>query len=304
MTTTITPPYLQPGDTIAITCPAGFLPYHKVEACIATLELWGFRVIVGDTVGNQYHYFAGTIEQRTNELQQFLNDTSIQAILCGRGGYGVSQIIDSLDFTTFQQHPKWLLGFSDITLLLNHVYANYRIASIHCSMAAAFTATQPQPLHIQAIHTLLTGGKQAITQAAHTHQVKGMATGQLIGGNLTLVAHMIGSNSLPQGNNLLLFIEDVGEYLYNIDRMMYQLKRAGVWQHIKGVVVGGFTDMKDTTIPYGKSIYAILSEHLHSLNVPIAFDMPISHGEPNYPVKVGGYYQLHVHDAGAILQEV
>jgi muramoyltetrapeptide carboxypeptidase len=304
MTTTITPPYLQPGDTIAITCPAGFLPYHKVEACVATLQLWGFRVIVGNTVGNQHHYFAGTIEERKTEIQNFLNDTTIQAILCGRGGYGVSQIIDTLNFEVFKQHPKWLLGFSDITLLLNHILANYQVASMHCSMAAAFTKAQPQPLHIQAIHTLLTGGKQAITQAFNQHNVQGIAAGTLIGGNLTLMAHIMGTNSLPQGNNYLLFLEDVGEYLYNIDRMLHQLKRAGLWQQVKGIIVGGFTDMKDTTIPYGKSINAIISEHLHALNIPVAFDMPISHGEPNYPVKVGGYYQLHVHEAGAILQEV
>ncbi|HAN37471.1 MAG TPA: hypothetical protein DCQ29_01095 [Chitinophagaceae bacterium] len=143
-----------------------------------------------------------------------------------------------------------------------------------------------------------------MTQAFNQHNVQGIGAGTLIGGNLTLMAHIMGTNSLPQGNNYLLFLEDVGEYLYNIDRMLHQLKRAGLWQQVKGIIVGGFTDMKDTTIPYGKSINAIVSEHLHALNIPVAFDMPISHGEPNYPVKVGGYYQLHVHEAGAILQEM
>lgn len=296
------PPYLQRGNTIGITCPAGYMPKQKADACIATLQEWGFEVMVGKTVGSaSKNYFSGTDEERANELQAMLDDKNIHAILFGRGGYGMSRIIDQLDFKKFKKNPKWLIGFSDITILHSHVLNNYHIATIHAPMAGAFNQKN---IYIDQLHKVVVGKKINYKCASHKNNQLGTASGMLVGGNLTLLATAIGTASDFNTKGKLLFIEDIGEYLYSIDRLLTQLNRAGKLKNLSGLIVGGFTDMKDTERPYGKKIQDIIKEIVQEYKYPICFDFPISHDKENLAVKIGVTYELKVTKNNTYLKEL
>jgi muramoyltetrapeptide carboxypeptidase len=289
------PPYLKKGDIIGITCPAGYMAKEKAQACIDTLQQWGYQVMVGNTLGsNSANYFSGTDEERLNELQAMLDDDSINAILCGRGGYGTSRIIDRLDFKKFKRKPKWIIGFSDITVLHNHIFSNYKTASIHAPMASAFNDGGAKNEYVQSLKKMLTGKRNKYSCAPHPNNQQGKATGELVGGNLSLLAHLTGTPSDINPKNKLLFIEDIGEYIYNIDRMLYQLKRSGKLDNLAGLIIGGFTDMKDTDRPFGKNMDEVLHDIVKEYTYPVCFHFPVSHGTENYALKIGGTYQLNV----------
>jgi muramoyltetrapeptide carboxypeptidase len=288
-----TPPYLKKGDTIGITCPAGYMAKEKAQTCIETLQQWGFDVMVGKTLGsNSVNYFSGTDEERLNELQAMLDDDSISAILCGRGGYGVGRIIDQVDFTRFKKKPKWIIGFSDITVLHAHIYSKYKIATLHAPMAAAFNEEGFKNEYITSLHKAILGKKANYKCASHPFNKQGTATGELIGGNLSLLVHLIGTPSELKTKNKILFIEDVGELIYSSDRMLYQLKRSGKLDGLAGLIVGGFTDVKDTERPFGKTIEEVINDIVKDYEYPICFNFPVSHEQENYALKVGGTYQL------------
>jgi muramoyltetrapeptide carboxypeptidase len=292
---TKTPPYLKKGDTIAITCPAGYMAAEKAQTCIDTLQSWGYQVMVGKTLGsNSQNYFSGTDEDRRDELQAMLDDQTISAILFGRGGYGVGRIIDRLDFTKFKKKPKWIIGFSDITVLHSHIYANFKIATLHAPMAAAFNDGGYKNEFVQSLQKALAGKKAKYKCAVHPFNKKGTATGELVGGNLCLLAHLTGTPSDINTKNKILFIEDIGEQIYNIDRMLYQLKRSGKLKNLAGLVVGGFTDMKDTDRPFGKTVHEVIQVIVAEYNYPVCFNFPVSHGKENYALKVGGKYELTI----------
>lgn len=299
-----TPPYLKKGDTIGIVCPSGFMPAENAATCIKTLENWGFKVKVGKTLGNQFHYFSGTDKERIDDLQKMLNDNSIKAILCGRGGYGLSRMIDDLDFQKFKKHPKWIIGFSDITVLHAHIYQHYQIATLHAPMAAAFNNDGYKNEYVQSLKNALLGIESNYTCASHSFNKNGTAEGDLIGGNLALIAHLVGSHSSYKTRHKILFLEDVGEYIYNVDRMMIQLKRAEFFKHLKGLIIGGFTDMKDTTTPFGQDVYTMINSHVKDLKIPICFGFPVSHETENVALKVGVKHQLTVNNQGCILKEI
>jgi muramoyltetrapeptide carboxypeptidase len=289
------PPALQKGDTIAITCPAGYMPAEKAATCIQTLQEWGFTVKVGKLLGGEsQNYFSGTDSERLNELQEFLDDPSIKAILFGRGGYGSSRIVDALDWRKFKKDPKWVIGYSDITVFHSHIYTNYKIASLHSPMAAAFNDGGKDNAYIQSLHKALIGEPMRYTVSASEHNRKGEAIGELLGGNLSLLVHAIGTDSDIKTKGRILFIEDIGEQLYNIDRMMLQLKRAGKLDKLAGLIVGGFTDTKDTERPFGKTVQEIIMEKVASYDYPVCFDFPVSHDTPNYALKVGVGVKLKV----------
>ncbi len=298
------PPYLKKGDTIGIVCPSGFMPYENAKTCIQTLESWGYKVKVGETLGSQFHYFSGTDKQRTQDLQKMLNDTSIKAILCGRGGYGLSRIIDKLDFQKFKRNPKWIIGFSDITVLHAHIFQHFQIATIHAPMAAAFNGDGFQNTYIASLKDAISGISTNYTCGTHTFNKTGNAEGELIGGNLAIIAHLIGSHSSYKTRHKILFLEDVGEYLYNIDRMMIQLERAEIFKHLKGLIIGGFSDLKDTTVPFGMDVYNIINEHVKDYKFPICFDFPVSHQTENLALKIGIKHELKVGKDEVILREV
>ncbi len=291
---TIIPPYLHKGDTIGIICPSGFMPMDKVETCITVLKEWGYKVKIGSTVGNQYHYFSGTDEERLADLQIMMDDDGVNAILCARGGYGLSRIIDKINFNKFRKNPKWIIGYSDITLLHNHLLTRYDIASLHSPMAAAFNDGQYHNEYVQSLKKILSGKKPSYTCPSHKFNKTGKALGRLVGGNLSLLCHSCGTPSDIKTRNSILFLEDVGEYIYNIDRMLQQLKRCGKFDRLAGLIIGGFSDMKDTTIPFGKTISEVIAEVVDEYQFPICFNFPVGHSNENYPLKIGVNYELSV----------
>ena len=301
---TTIPPYLQKGDTIGITCPAGFMAAEKAQACIDTLHEWGYNVMVGKTLGsNSNNYFSATDEERADEMQAMLDDDSINTILCGRGGYGLGRIIDQLDFELFRKKPKWIIGFSDITVLHGHIYSNYKIASMHAPMAGAFNDEAATNEFIQSLKNAIEGKKAKYECAVHEYNKKGEAVAELVGGNLTLVSHLIGTSSDIKTKGRILFLEDTGEFLYKIDRMLYQLKRSGKLQKLAGLVIGGFSDMTDTDRPFGKTVYEIVQDIVKEYDYPVCYNFPVSHNKENYALKIGVGYKLKVGKNKVTLEE-
>lgn len=298
------PPYLEKSDTIGLVCPAGYMAFEKVQACINTLGEWGFGVKTGKTIGGDSGtYFSGTDEQRLADFQSMMDDAEIKAILCARGGYGVGRIIEQIDFRKFKKHPKWIIGYSDITVLHSHIYSNYGISSLHAPMAAAFNEEGSKNQYVLSIKNVLEGKEIKYQCDMHEFNRKGEAEGELVGGNLALLAHLIGSESDIKTKGRILFIEDIGEYLYNIDRMMYQLKRSGKLSKLAGLIVGGFNDMKDTDRPFGMSVYEIIREMVKDFDYPVCYGFPVSHTDENYALKIGVKYKLKVGKSSVILQE-
>ncbi|MFT3982097.1 MAG: LD-carboxypeptidase [Ferruginibacter sp.] len=289
------PAYLQKGDTIGITCPAGYMAAEKAQTCIDTLQKWGYEVMVGKTLGSASQtYFSGTDEERLDELQAMLDDKSIKAILFGRGGYGTGRILDQLDFKEFKKHPKWLIGFSDITILHCHLFSRFNIASMHAPMAAAFNDGGAGNEFVLSLKKAIAGKKASYTAAPHAFNKTGKASGKLVGGNLSLLANSIGTPSEPDTRNCIVFLEDIGEYIYSTDRMLRQLLRAGKLQKAAAIIFGGFTDMKDTERPFGKTIDEVLADAVKDIDVPVCFHFPVSHNKENYALKVGMKYELNV----------
>lgn len=300
-----TPPYLKKGDTIGIICPAGYMAKEKVQTCMNTLKDWGYCVKVGQTVGSgSKTYFSGTDEERLTDLQQMIDDDEINAILCGRGGYGTGRIIEKVNFKKFKKHPKWIIGYSDITVLHAHLYTNYKISSLHAPMAAAFNNEGYKNEYVLSLKNVLTGGKMKYKCRGHELNKTGVAVGELIGGNLALLAHIIGTTSDYKTKGKILFVEDVGEQLYNLDRMMYQLNRSGKLSKLAGLIFGGFTDTKDTEKPFGKTIYEILNDIVQEYGYPVCFDFPVSHADENYALKIGAMCKLKSGKDKVLLEEI
>jgi muramoyltetrapeptide carboxypeptidase len=289
------PPYLKKGNTIGLICPAGFMASKKAQTAVDTLQQWGFKVKVGKTVGGESkNYFSAADAERLNDLQQMMDDKNIKAIMCARGGYGTGRIIDDLNFKKFIKDPKWIIGFSDITVLHSHLYANYKIPSLHASMAAAFNDGENKNEFVQSLYHALVGTEANYKCESHQFNKKGIAEGRLIGGNLSLLAHLVGTSSDIKTKNKILFIEDVGEYVYNIDRMMYQLKRSGKLKKLAGLIVGKFTEMKDTERPFGQTAEEVIRDAVKEYEYPVCFNFPVSHEKENYALKVGVKYSLTV----------
>ena len=289
------PPYLKKGDTIGITCPAGYMATEKAQVCIDTLQQWGFDVMVGHTLGsNSTTYFSGTDQERLDELQAMLDDDSINAILFGRGGYGMGRLIDRIDFSRFKRKPKWLIGYSDITVMHCHVNRRLKVATLHSPMAAAFNNGEKDNEFIGSLHKAIIGKTAHYKCAGDKLNKPGTATGELIGGNLSIIAHLIGTPSEPDTKNKILFIEDIGEQIYSTDRMLYQLKRSGKLDHLAGLIIGRFSDIKDTERPFGQTIEELIYEIVKEYEYPVCFNFPVSHERENYALKVGCIHQLKI----------
>ncbi|HEX2684147.1 MAG TPA: LD-carboxypeptidase, partial [Ferruginibacter sp.] len=246
--------------------------------------------------------FSAPDDVRRDEMQAMLDDERIKAILCGRGGYGVTRIIDQLDFTTFKEHPKWIIGFSDITVLHAHLYSQVNTASLHAPMASAFNDGENK--YIKAFYKAIAGKKNVYECAAHPYNKTGTVTAELVGGNLSLLAHLTGTVSDISTENKILFLEDIGEHIYNIDRMLYQLKRSGKLDKLAGLVIGGFTNMLDTERPFGKKVNKLINEITQGYDYPVCYGFPVSHEKANYALKVGGVYNLKVGKKKTVLAEV
>lgn len=298
------PPYLNQGDKIGIVCPAGYMAAERIAECIRVLNNeWGFTTKIGRTVGNQFHYFSGTDEERLADFQEMLDDPEVKAILCARGGYGFSRIIDKINFEKFKKNPKWIIGYSDVTVLHSHIYRNYYISTLHAPMAGAFNDGGSQNEFVLSLREALEGKKLKYKCEPHEFNRKGEAVGELVGGNLAILAHLTGTNSDGKTKGRILFIEDVGEYLYNIDRMMHQLKKSKKLEKIAGLIVGGFTEMKDTERPFGQSVYEIIRDIVKEYDYPVCFDFPVSHSDRNYALRIGSGYKLKITKSRVTLEE-
>jgi muramoyltetrapeptide carboxypeptidase len=238
------------------------------------------------------------------DLQEMLDDKEINAILCARGGYGLSRIVDGLNFKKFKKNPKWVIGFSDVTVLHAHIYSRFGIATLHAPMAAAFNEENMENVFIQSLRKALEGVPADYESPAHQLNREGKAEGVLVGGNLALLAPLIGTPSDVKTKHKILFLEDIGEYLYNVDRMLIQLKRAGKLDKLEGLIIGGFTDMKDTERPFGKDVEEIIYEQIREYKFPVCFGFPVSHGKENYALKIGGKYALNIQHQTVRLSEV
>ena len=299
------PRYLKTGDTIGIVCPAGFMAADRILSCVRTLKSWGFNTKIGKTVGGiSTNYFSGSDEERLDDLQEMFDDDNISAVLFARGGYGLSRIIDQISFKRFRKSPKWILGYSDISLLHAHIFTNYAVATGHTPMAGAFQDAAPDDYHIQTIRDLLTGKKLEYSCDPHPFNRKGEVEGLLMGGNLTLLAHAVGSPSDFKTKGLILFTEDIGEYLYNIDRMLYQLKRAGKFNKPAALIVGSFTDSKDTERPFGQEPYEIIRDILSVTDIPVCYGFPVGHVKENVALKCGVEYRLKIGREKVVLEEI
>ncbi len=305
-----TPAYLKPGDTIGITCPAGFITPEEIVPAIKKLTEWGFKVTVGKAVGKKDFTYGGTDAERLNDFQQMLDDKNIKAILCARGGYGAVRIIDDLDFKQFVLHPKWIIGFSDITVFHSHLNYNYGIASIHSKMCNSFPddwalAEQVQRDSIESIRKCLTGEKMQYAFSSNQKNKAGTASGVLVGGNLKTIETLACSKSDLATKNKILFVEDTGEYLYSIDRMFWNLKRTGKLQSLSGLVIGGFKIKKDDEgEDFGKTLEEIVIEKTKGFTYPVCFDFPVGHQKNNMALKCGVRHRMDIRLQDCTLTEI
>lgn len=295
------PPYLKKGSVIGITCPSSYVPLERIEFAANILRNEGFEVLLGKTAGTQFNYFSGTDDERLADLQQMLDDPKLDAILMGRGGYGMSRIIDRLDFTKFQQYPKWICGFSDIVVLHSHIQANYQIPTLHSPMCNAFKAESLKSDHIASLYKALKGEELIYQFPSSEYNRQGAAEGIMTGGNLAILSHVTGSVSEVDMNGKILFIEDIGEHLYSIDRLMLNLKRAGKLDKLKALLVGSFTDIEDTERPFGQTVEQIIWDKVKEYDYPVAFNFPCGHQEINYTLRLGTRHKFIVTDKGSTL---
>ena len=279
------PPLLKSGDLVSVLSPASHTNSNAWEKGIEVLEKWGLRVDRGEHYLSQYFGFGGTDAERLNDLQKALDNPEIKAIFPIRGGYGTSRLLDDLDFSLFLQNPKWIVGFSDITALLTHI-DSLGVAGIHGPMPNNFCQKGGE-LSLQALNEVLFNGRAIYTCKPHPSNILGEIQGELIGGNLSLLSHLIGSKSFSRPDGKILVIEEIGERLYHVDRMLVQLKRSGYFEGLTGMIIGGFTDCNEAPLTIGKSAQELILEHTEDYQFPIAFDFPLGHVPANHPVIFG-----------------
>lgn len=279
------PPYLQSGDTVAIVATARKISKKDIQPFIDLISSWNLKVELGKTIGLADNQFAGTDAERAEDIQRYLDDASIKAIICARGGYGTVRIIDRLNFKSFKKSPKWICGFSDVTVLHNHLQQNEKTASIHCSMPIQIEINEAQCY--SSLQNALFGKPLHYSFEKHYLNRNGNAVGKLIGGNLSMLYSLAGSETDIKTKNKILLIEDLDEYLYHTDRMMQQLKRSGKLKNLAALLVGTFSDMKDNDIPFGKTAEEIISDTVKEYNYPVIFNAPLGHGKLNVAVRMG-----------------
>ena len=305
------PPYLKKGETIGITCPAGFITLEDIQPAVTKLQEWGYSIKIGSTVGKKDFTFGGTDEERLQDLQQMLDDKTIKAIMCARGGYGAVRIIDQLDFKKFIATPKWIIGFSDVTVIHSHLNKNFGIASIHSKMCNSFPKdwSKAEPVQIETINSIqkcLAGEKMNYTAIPNEKNKLGKAEGILIGGNLKTLETLAGSKSDISTDGKILFVEDTGEYLYSIDRMFWNLKRSGKLSKLKGLIIGGFKvkPAEDPADEFGKDLFEIVLALVKEYNYPVCFDFPVGHQKNNFALKCGIKHKLTVTATETSLTEI
>ncbi|MAX69899.1 MAG: LD-carboxypeptidase [Flavobacteriaceae bacterium] len=292
----IRPPYLKPGDTVAIVAPSGILKNREreVNQAVDLLKSWGLHAVVGKHVFSKADHFAGTDEQRCEDLQKAMDDPTISAIWCARGGYGTVRILDKLDYTKFRKHPKWVVGYSDITALHNQLH-NEGFESLHALMCVSLTQDLSEvQTSIDTFKAALFGNPTDYVLQGSKYNREGESEGELVGGNLTMLHTMLGSDTSLDTSGKILFIEEIGEYKYHIDRMLQSLKRAGYFDNCKGVVVGDMSKLRKNTTLWGTSIEQLILDALADYDFPVAFNMPAGHEDDNRALVLGRTIKLKV----------
>lgn len=294
----ITPKILKPNAKIGILSTARAISFQEISNAVKWLEESDFQVIIGDTIDAKYHQFAGDDILRQKDLQSMLNNPNIDAIWCARGGYGTARLLDKIDFSSFLLHPKWILGYSDITALHWHLQ-HLGVASAHCTMPISLNTNTLES--ILSIKQFLLGEKieyQWENSIAYSSQ---MIEGELIGGNLSVIYSLLGSPSKVDTRGKILLLEDVDEYLYHIDRMILNLSRNGIFKDLKAIIIGGFSQMHDNTIPFGKTACEIIMEHCSIFDIPIIFNAPFGHIEDNRLFPLGKKVKIQLNNYKVLL---
>ena len=286
------PEYLQPGDTVGVLGLACKVNIEQLEQAFGVLESWGLHVVRGRSLRSAYHQFAGDDATRAADFQAMLNDPTIKAIFSARGGYGSSRIIDSIDFGQLLRQPKWVIGFSDITAVHAHLHT-LGVVRLHATMPKLFGQEGGEQA-LATLYNALFGKSLRYEVPSHVLNREGVATGQVVGGNLCLLAHGIGTASDIDTAGKILFLEDVSEYLYNLDRMLLQLRRAGKLSHLAGLVAGYFSDLKDNETPFGKTAYEIIQEHTQAFGYPVCYGFAVGHEPDNWALPCGEVATLSV----------
>ncbi|NPD46550.1 MULTISPECIES: LD-carboxypeptidase [unclassified Lentimicrobium] len=290
------PPYLKSGDRIGLVSPARKISSQEVKSAVKLLQRWGLEPVFGRHIFSSHHQFGGKDAERTSDMQEFLDDINVKGILSTRGGYGSVRIIDQLDFSKFKVHPKWLIGYSDITVFHSHIHQVLEIETIHGTMPINFPTNLVENESILSLKQALFGELEAYQLKNCQVLREGNVTAPLIGGNLSILYSLLGSISDINTDGKILFIEDLDEYLYHMDRMMMNLKRTGKLHHLKALIVGGMNDMNDNTIPYGQSAKEIIWETVKEYDYPVIFDFPSGHIEPNMALYLGRKIDLQAYN--------
>ncbi|WP_241697168.1 S66 peptidase family protein [Winogradskyella eckloniae] len=299
----IQPPYLKAGDTVAIVAPSGILKNREreVQQALDLLKSWGLHAIVGKHVFSKSNHFAGTDDERCEDLQNAMDDPKISAIWCARGGYGTVRILDKLNYTAFKKKPKWIIGYSDITALHNQIH-NEGFQSLHALMCVSLTKDlNDVKTAVSTFKSAIFGQPEDYTLEASQYNREGETSGELIGGNLTMLHTMLGSDTSLDTSGKILFIEEIGEYKYHIDRMLQSMKRAGYFDNLNGLVVGDMSRMRKNTTLWGTSVEQLILDALADYDFPITFNMPAGHEKDNRALVLGKVVDLKVDKSGSKL---
>ncbi len=292
-----TPTYLNPGDKIAIVAPARKISMEELQPAVDVLTSWGYEVVFGDNLFNEFNQYSGSDEERTLDFQNALDADDIKAIICARGGYGTLRIIDKLDFTKFINNPKWIIGYSDVTVLHSHINKNYSIETLHATMPVNFPKDGSINQSLASLQIALQGKSLSYCIENHALNRNGITSGKLCGGNLSILYALTASVSDIDTKDKILFIEDLDEYLYHIDRMMLNLKRSGKLANLAGLIVGGMSEMRDNTIPFGMTAEEIIIEAVAEYDYPVCFNFPAGHISDNNALIMGRNVYLNVADS-------
>lgn len=295
----IMPEFLKKGDTVGITATARKIDIETLQPAIKLLESWGLHVVIGRTIGKEENQLAGPDWLRATDFQEMLDNPKIKAIWGAKGGYGTVRIIDRLDFTNFKKKPKWIVGFSDMTILHSHIN-NMGIGTLHGMMALSTKTATPEAS--ESLRKALFGEKLEYHIPNHAFNKKGKAEGELVGGNLSVLYSLMGSKSEIDYKGKILFIEDLDEYLYHIDRMMMNLKRNDYFDGLKGMIIGGMTSMNDNEIPWGKDALEIIQDVTKDFPFPVVYNFPAGHLKDNRALILGKTVTLEVNEKGSILK--
>lgn len=288
------PVSLKKGDKVVIISTARKISESEIEPAVKVLESWGLNVFFGANLFNEKDQFSGSTAQRVSDLQNALDDESVKAVICARGGYGTVKLIDDIDFSKFKNNPKWIVGYSDVTVLHNHINQNFNIQTLHATMPINFLSNTKESLI--SLEKALFGEEFEIVFEKHTFNKNGKCKGELVGGNLSIIYSLTGTNSQINTAGKILFLEDLDEYLYHVDRMMMNLKRAGILTDLSGLVVGGMSDMNDNTVPYGENAKEIILKSVEEYDYPICFNFPAGHIDDNRALIMGNEAELSVGD--------